>query len=1398
MSDASGDVYVAGETPVGDEAVRVYEPIGSGGYRLLSEWTGADTPEKELYEVTGLAVDDSSGPLSGDVFVVEAEGAGTEHGVVEIFKPRPNPTDPQGVEEGAGEEGEFVGTLSGPKLEAPNGIAVSPATGRVLVADSVRGQVDAYSPSGAYETKFSGKGSPYGSFKGKEESEDDVAGLGFGGAAAEGFYVAEAGRGVVSQYGEDGEWLGWITGTPEAPLREPSGVAATTGGEVVVADPGSGRIDLYGPTVVVPDVLTGKIAKGTVTREAATLTGTINGDGNVAGFAFEYGESRSLGTRTSSQSAGTGEQEASLTVTGLQPARTYYYRIVGENENGESRGIVRQFETSPAVEDVSTGAASNIEPGSATLTGRLTPGGLDTHYHFEWGTTESYGSQGPEPFTDAGAGSSPVEATTGISSLAPNTLYHYRLVAENSFGVTYGEDRTFATSGAPRIVSEAPSGLDHEGATLHAKLDPDQLATTYRFEYGETNAYGQEAPLGGASIGSGSDPVAVSAVLTGLRLGATYHYRVVAQNEAGTTYERDQTFETTPAASVDATYVTNVDATDAQLHAVIDPDGRETTFEFQYGTQSCDAEPTACATTPSSAEGIGSGETGVPETANVTGLRPDTTYYYRIIASNSLGTTEGREQSFTTQEAVTVQSLPDGRAWEMVSPPEKHGAPIEPLTTQLGGWVLASEDGDAITYLADGALTGEPRGNRAPEQQQIVSTRGEDGWTTSDIVTPNQTPQGIQTGAPSEYQYFTADLSQAIVEPVALTAVAEPPLASGVKEATMYVRDNGTGSYVPIVSERDTVAGAKFGDRTRFLEASPDLTHVVLSSSVPLTEGAPPSALYEWSAGSLRPVSILPGNAGFAASPELGYHSRIIAHTISSDGSRVIWSDAGHLYLRDTASEETIQLDAPAPHVKEPPEGSAEFQAATGDDSRIFFTDKQKLTLNATAESAGTGKADLYECEIAEVAGKPTCQLSDLTPTLNSGEPAAVQGLVLGIDEAGTDLYLIAQGVLANNENAAGQVAGANGDNLYALRSAGNQWAISFVATLASADNPEWEGGKQADQAFVTARVSPNGQYFAFMSNASLTGYDNVDANPAADGARDEEVYIYDADTERLTCVSCDHSGGRPEGVLDTLDAGEGFGLFTDRRGVWENHWLSGNIPGWTAQNIASGVYQTRYLSDEGRLFFDSPDDLVPAAENHKEDVYEYEPEDVGSCQTGVGGCVALISSGSSGKESVFMEATPSGDDVFFLTAAQLVAQDTDSEFDVYDARVCTAAHPCLGAPNVPSAPCGSTEECRPVLAQQPVSVSANAPAVSGNVASPAPAPSAKIGVKAAKAVTPASRSQQLAKALGVCRRRYRRSDRRRRSCERAARKHYGPASVRKKAKPREHSQTFDGRGRRS
>ncbi len=240
------------------------------------------------------------------------------------------------------------------------------------------------------------------------------------------------------------------------------------------------------------------------------------------------------------------------------------------------------------------------------------------------------------------------------------------------------------------------------------------------------------------------------------------------------------------------------------------------------------------------------------------------------------------------------------------------------------------------------------------------------------------------------------------------------------------------------------------------------------------------------------------------------------------------------------------------------------------------------------------------------------------------------------------------------------------------------------------------------------SRVSPDGRFVVFMSSEKLTGYDNTDA---LSGLSDQEVYEYDSVTARLTCVSCDPSGGEPVG--------------------------SSSIPGATDFAGGAGDYFSRVLSPDGRVFFDSNDALVPHDSNGVQDVYEFEPGGAGSCQM-TGGCVSLISSGTSGEASTFLDASADGSDVFFLTTDQLVSADYDHSVDVYDAHMCSAGAPCPPvAPAVPPA-CASSDACKAGPTPQPQTFGPPASATfSGaeNPTAPAAAPLAKKAVKRHKKV---------------------------------------------------------------
>jgi hypothetical protein len=199
-----------------------------------------------------------------------------------------------------------------------------------------------------------------------------------------------------------------------------------------------------------------------------------------------------------------------------------------------------------AAPTATTGPAESITTGSAAVTGTVNPGGDATTYQFEYGTSTAYGLTTPQQ--DAGSGSTPVAARATLSNLTSSTTYHYRLVATNAAGVARGEDRSLRTSApaaAPSISSRPATGVSSLGATLAAGVNPRGLATTVRFEYGTSTAYGTSTPE--QAIGAGGSTVSVTAAIGGLKPNTRYHYRAVATSAAGIARGGNRSFTTSKA-----------------------------------------------------------------------------------------------------------------------------------------------------------------------------------------------------------------------------------------------------------------------------------------------------------------------------------------------------------------------------------------------------------------------------------------------------------------------------------------------------------------------------------------------------------------------------------------------------------------------------------------------------------------------------------------------------------------------------------------------------------------------------------------------------------------------------------------------------------------------------------
>jgi phosphodiesterase/alkaline phosphatase D-like protein len=267
-----------------------------------------------------------------------------------------------------------------------------------------------------------------------------------------------------------------------------------------------------------------------VTTSAATLNGSIDPGGIVTTWKFEYGIGNYSSEVAGTDVNGSTPQAVSAPITGLLPGRTYDFRILADNVNGQYISAAGQFSTAVAAPTAATQAAGGIGALGATVAGTLNPGGGATTFHFEYGTTTAYGQS--TAATGAGNGTDPVAVGAALSGLDPATEYHYRLVVENSAGTARGVDTVFTTAVAlPDVSTGAATGITVDSAQVAATVNPGGAATTYEFEYGRTTAYGQTTAA--TTLPAGKTTATVTAALAGLESGAMYHYRVVARNSAG-------------------------------------------------------------------------------------------------------------------------------------------------------------------------------------------------------------------------------------------------------------------------------------------------------------------------------------------------------------------------------------------------------------------------------------------------------------------------------------------------------------------------------------------------------------------------------------------------------------------------------------------------------------------------------------------------------------------------------------------------------------------------------------------------------------------------------------------------------------------------------------------------
>jgi hypothetical protein len=450
--------------------------------------------------------------------------------------------------------------------------------------------------------------------------------------------------------------------------------------------------------------------------------------------------------------------------------------------------------------------------------------------------------------------------------------------------------------------------------------------------------------------------------------------------------------------------------------------------------------------------------------------------------------------------------------------------------------------------------------------------------------------------------------------------------------------------------------------------------------------------MYDWSAGGVHLVNVLPGGTPVLCGASSGPATRCNAspyvmsgprHAVSADGSKIFFYTGGNLYVREDDAR-TVQVDASQTGG---PGGGGIFQIASADGLVVYFTGAPGLTSDSVPGS-GT---NLYRYDTS------TGALADLTPVAGAGADGGTStGGVLGASDDGSYVYFVANGVLAPGA-APGDCTHANQTQLGSCSLyVWHDGSTRFVARVSGADSTDWEIGWAVS--YPVARVSLDGRYLAFDSRRDLTGQ-----SPAGY----QQVYLYDDTSGRLTCASCSPTGAPPTASVTLSQVG---GMEASPASYLQGG--AGDAGGWLQRNL------TVTAGGAARVFFQTAERLLPAATNGRDNVYEYETGGAGGCRQPAG-CLDLISSGTGSDNAVFLDASATGDDVFFATAQRLAASDIDGAVDVYDARV-GGGLPAAAAPTL----C-SDEDCKgPASASPPVptaaSISFSGPGNTTSTATPA------------------------------------------------------------------------------
>jgi hypothetical protein len=772
---------------------------------------------------------------------------------------------------------------------------------------------------------------------------------------------------------------------------------------------------------------------------------------------------------------------------------------------------------------------------------------------------------------------------------------------------------------APEATVEPASEVTATGATLNGTVNSQgEPPAHYHFEY-SLEGSGAWVSTADATVPGDSADHHVSAAANppvGLEPNSTYLVRLVVEKPLNEPIvSAEISFHTGSAApivqTVGSPYRT---ATSAELSARVNARGSDTTYRFEYGTSSSYGS-----SVPAAGEAdAGSGLRSVLVTQQVSDLQPDTTYHYRVVATNAGGTTAGTDMTVTTRpsdQPLTHGHFPgppaSDRAWEQVNLDDTGGNPV------FAAFAF-SDAGDRAVYQLTG---GTPQSDNGTMMNQFYAERTPSGWETSSIWPTRAESTGSAWHEPAA----THDLSKLMAENITPGA-SEWLLAPG--------------------SEPQKLIDIPEQNRSFFYAVSEDLSRVLVrmkgtvDPDIPLSEEN--NELYDVTSGTARLVSYLPdGSIPSCGVPRDGSSvnlpnnvARPQSHWVAADGSQVIFPSQGNttecemadrqLYLRDLEAEETVEISGPALSGQE---CSAAFVRAT--DDAAFFWSQSRLTAEDNEPDPSTcgtfapnnndGDVFRYDFASGDVTCL-TCPFGKLEVVPGASNFGASGGIAVAAD--GSRVYFTSPRRLVVGEGAEGA------SNVYRLDTRTGE--LAFVSPA----------GKVGDLAVEGEALNADASVLVFTASDP-----RMNAYTGSDNRETPQYYRYDDRDGSLVCVSCPRDGSSAGQVPEHLVMQEQIGP------------------------------NTTPVDEKGDFVFITSAPLVAADQNTAgpdenpqtgNDVYEWRDGRlllVSDGQTTWAGRGFISGVGISG-------VSPSGHDIFFTASAQLTPDALDGFRRLYDARV--------------------------------------------------------------------------------------------------------------------------------